>query len=62
MNVYIWLVPQLVVLLLLATGLNADPLRVGNFEVDATPPLGSPLAYDPMTGIQAPLSCRGVVL
>lgn len=62
MNVYIWLVPQLVALLLLATGLNADPLRVGNFEVDATPPLGSPLAYDPMTGIQAPLSCRGVVL
>jgi len=41
---------------------SAAPLRIGVFEVDATPPVGSPLAYDPMTGIDAPLSCRGIVL
>ena len=43
-------------------GHGAEPLRVGTFEVDATPPVGSPLAYDPMTGVQMPLSCRGIVL
>ena len=37
-------------------------LRVGVFDVDASPPVGSPLAYDPATGIQTPLSCRGLVL
>ncbi|HID22422.1 MAG TPA: hypothetical protein EYP14_08475, partial [Planctomycetaceae bacterium] len=27
---------------------GADPsLRVGTFDVDASPPIGSPLAYDP---------------
>jgi hypothetical protein len=38
------------------------PLRVGVFAVDASPPLGSPMAYDPTKGIDGPLSCRGVVL
>lgn len=40
----------------------AEPLRVGVFDVDASPPIGSPLAYDPTKKIQIPLSCRGVVL
>lgn len=40
----------------------AEPLRVGVFDVDASPPVGSPLAYDPTKEIQIPLSCRGVVL
>jgi hypothetical protein len=40
----------------------ADQLRVGTFEVDASPPVGSPLAYDPMVGLESPLSCRGIVL
>ena len=40
----------------------AEPLRVGTFDVDASPPVGSPLAYDPTKEIQIPLSCRGVVL
>ncbi len=40
----------------------AEPLRVGVFDVDASPPIGSPLAYDPTEGIETPLSCRGVVL
>jgi hypothetical protein len=40
----------------------AEPLRVGVFAVDASPPIGSPLAYDPTEGVVHPLSCRGVVL
>jgi hypothetical protein len=40
----------------------AEPLRVGVFAVDASPPVGSPLAYDPTKGVDHPLSCRGVVL
>ena len=40
----------------------ANPPRVGVFDVDASPPIGSPLAYDPTKGIQTPLSCRGIVL
>jgi len=39
-----------------------DEFRVGTFEVDASPRIGSMLAYDIATGIQSPLSCRGVVL
>jgi len=38
------------------------PLRAGVFAVDASPPVGSPLAYDPTKGVEHPLSCRGVVL
>ena len=52
--------------LLLATTMGADraaePLKVGVFAVDASPPIGSPLAYDPTKGVAHPLSCRGVVL
>ncbi|MDE0596270.1 MAG: hypothetical protein OSB65_13595 [Roseibacillus sp.] len=49
-------------LLFLNPAAEAAPLRVGSFEVDASPPVGSLLAYDPMTGVQTPLSCRGIVL
>jgi len=40
----------------------AEPLRAGVFDVDASPPVGSPLAYDPTKGVATPLRCRGVVL
>jgi hypothetical protein len=40
----------------------ADAVRIGYFEVDASPPVGSPLAYDPNREVESPLSCRGVVL
>jgi hypothetical protein len=40
----------------------AEPLKVGVFAVDASPPVGSPLAYDPTRGVAHLLSCRGVVL
>src|SRR6185437_2864646 len=37
-------------------------IRIGVFRVDATPPLGSPVAYAPARKIEDPLSARGVVL
>lgn len=56
-------------LLFLAVGLlmpqailAAEPIRVGTFDIDASPPVGSPLAYDPTKGVETPLSCRGIVL
>ena len=47
--------------LLLLNRASAE-LRVGVFDVDASPPVGSPLAYDPTKGVQTPLSCRGIVI
>jgi len=47
----------------LSTATRADgPLKVGVFAVDASPPIGSPMAYDPTREVVHPLSCRGVVL
>ncbi|MFT5324591.1 MAG: hypothetical protein ACI8P0_002455 [Planctomycetaceae bacterium] len=37
-------------------------LKLATFDVDASPPVGTNLAYDPAIGVQTPLSCRGVVL
>ena len=41
---------------------SAEPLRVATFDVDASPPIGSPLAYDPNVEVTTPLACRGIVL
>jgi hypothetical protein len=41
---------------------NAEPLRVGVFDIDASPEIGAPLAYDPCVEVTVPLSCRGVVI
>ncbi|MFO0950146.1 MAG: hypothetical protein U0835_03145 [Isosphaeraceae bacterium] len=41
---------------------GATPLKVGVFAVDASPPVGSPMAYDPTKEVVHPLSCKGVVL
>ena len=38
------------------------PLRVGTFVVDASPPIGSPLAYDLCKAVAMPLTARGIVL
>ena len=58
--------PLLTIALVLAATLGrasaAEPLKVGVFAVDASPPVGSPMAYDPTKGVAHPLSCRGVVL
>src|ERR1700682_3593894 len=54
-----------VTVLLAATGTAAEPLKVGTFQVDATPPLGSPLCDAlclPAKEIVDRLSARGVVL
>lgn len=37
-------------------------IRLATFDVDASPPIGSPMAYDPTSEVLIPLSCRGVVL
>jgi hypothetical protein len=37
-------------------------LKVAVFQTDATPPLGSPVAYAPARKIEDPLSARGIVL
>jgi len=53
----------LLTLLLAAAAANgAEPLRVGTFDVDASPPVGSPMAYDPTKEVETPLTCRGIVL
>ncbi len=42
---------------------DAQPaLKIGTFDVDASPPVGSPLAYDIHEKLQTPLQCRGVVI
>ena len=44
-------------------GAANEPLRVATFDVDATPPVGYMLAYDPVIRVDAmTLRCRGVVL
>ncbi len=37
-------------------------LQVALFDVDASPAIGSPLAYDPTAAVESPLHCRGIVL
>ena len=61
--------PWFTVLLIVATaacsptaGPAADALRIAVFQADATPPLGSPVAYAPARKIEDPLSARGIVL
>lgn len=41
---------------------QAQGLRVGVFNVDASPPVGSWMAYDPTTKVLIPLSARGIVI
>ncbi len=41
---------------------HGGELRLAHFEVDASPTIGSPMAYDPTREVTIPLSCRGVVL
>ncbi len=57
-------IPIVLTLFLAAAGgeSRAEPLKVGVFAVDASPPPGSPLMYDPNKGAVYPLSCKGIVL
>ncbi|MGB8170018.1 MAG: hypothetical protein WCF18_21120 [Chthoniobacteraceae bacterium] len=55
--------PLLALLLTAFAAGAADGLRVATFDVDATPPLGSAMAYDPVKRVdELTLRCRGVVL
>jgi len=45
-----------------STTLADGVLRLGVFDIDASPPIGSPLAYGITEGVETPLSCRGIVL
>src|SRR5216117_1621743 len=48
---------------LAAAETNSTPLRIATFDVDATPPVGSHMAYDPVTNRwDLGLRARGVVL
>ncbi len=40
----------------------AESAKLICFDVDASPTVGTPLAYDRTLGVQLPLRCRGVVL
>ena len=52
-----------VLLLLILSSFAAEPLRLATFEVDATPSLGSAMAYDPVKRVdEMTLRCRGIVL
>lgn len=44
------------------TAAAAPPLRVAVFQTDATPPLGTPVAYADARKIEDPLWARGIVL
>lgn len=48
---------------ILHSSLAAEPLRLATFDVDATPSLGSAMAYDPVKRVdEMTLRCRGIVL
>ena len=57
------LVAWLIVSAISATAIAESNLKVGTFDVDATPPLGSMMAYDRvLRQDDLPLRCRGIVL
>ena len=39
-----------------------ETLKLGYFDVDASPPIGSPMAYNTTIEVLSPLRCRGIVL
>ncbi len=55
---------SLVVLLFIPfIAIAAEPIKVAVFDVDATPPLGSAMAYDPVKRLdELTLRCRGIVI
>ncbi|MDZ7618012.1 MAG: hypothetical protein U1E05_13485 [Patescibacteria group bacterium] len=56
-------IPVVLAIALCGYGLADDSsIRVGVFCVDASPPIGSPVAYVPARTIEDPLSARGIVL
>jgi hypothetical protein len=64
MNISLSLRPVVVFLGVLALPLiaAAGAVEIATFNVDATPPIGAPVAYKPARTIEDPLSARGIVL
>lgn len=66
MNCRLYSVALILVLLPRCVSRAAHPetpeLSISTFTVDVTPPIGSPLAYDPTKEITEPLSLRGLIL
>lgn len=53
----------LILILTPILSLGDDAVRVATFDVDATPPLGSAMAYDPVKRLdELTLRCRGIVI
>jgi hypothetical protein len=44
------------------TTIGSEPIRAAHFLVDATPPIGSVLAYTRVDAIETPLRCHGLIL
>ena len=62
MKYVLWAVLLLVPIVLQAEDAKAD-VKVAVFDVDATPPIGSHMAYDPVKQHgELPLRCRGIVI
>ena len=48
---------------ILHSSFATEPLRLATFDIDATPPLGSAMAYDPVKRVDdLTLRCRGVII
>lgn len=60
----IWLALCMVSMLTCSTRANdaALLLKVGAFDVDVSPPIGSPLAYDPCVAVAMSLRANGIVI
>lgn len=61
----LWIVAAIALLAANEVSQAAEPLKVGAFQVDVTPPLGAPLCdalVPPASEIVDPLSARGVVI
>ncbi|MEM7312760.1 MAG: hypothetical protein AAF497_06380 [Planctomycetota bacterium] len=41
---------------------DSAEFSIATFQVDVSPPVGSPLAYDPTRGVSQPLLAKGIVL
>ncbi len=59
----IWLGALNAILFSAASASDHELVRVATFDIDATPPLGSAMAYDPVRRLdELTLRCRGIVL
>jgi hypothetical protein len=58
----IYLIFAAICILITNREIFAQQIRVGTFNVDATPPIGAPVAYAKTRSVTDPLSARGVVI